>query len=186
MASGTIIFLNGTSSAGKTSIARAFQQLVDVPYMHLAVDLFLHTIPMKYWESSSLGAINPTFAAFVSGFHHSIAAFVGAGNNLIVDHVLQEPLWWAECAQLLAPLRAVLVQVFCPLDELERREAARGDRVSGLARFQFHRVYRDTLYDLAVDTSHASAVECAAQILAYVRAEPPVSAFEGIRANTKR
>jgi chloramphenicol 3-O phosphotransferase len=186
MATGTIVFLNGASSAGKTSIARAFQQFVDVPYMYVAVDLFLQAVPMRYWESSNLGAINPTFAAIVSGFHHSLAALARAGNNLVVDHVLQEEAWWYECADLLTPLRTVLVRVFCPLDELERREAARGDRARGLARFQFNRVYHDTLYDLMVDTSHASVVECAAQIAAYVRADSPASAFGRVHARARR
>ena len=37
---GTILFLNGTSSAGKTTLSRALQELLDEPYQHIALDQF--------------------------------------------------------------------------------------------------------------------------------------------------
>ena len=37
---GRIILLNGTGSAGKTSIARALQALFEEPYLHLGMDCF--------------------------------------------------------------------------------------------------------------------------------------------------
>ena len=113
MAPGKIIFLNGTSSVGKTSIAKAFQNLIGMPYMHVSVDIFLNAVPIQYWmwESEALGTINATFAKIISGFHHSILALATAGNDLIVDHVLQESTWWIECAELLTPLQLLLVQV---------------------------------------------------------------------------
>src|SRR5215207_2161075 len=36
--SGTIILLNGTVSAGKTSLARAVQHVMAAPYLHLGAD----------------------------------------------------------------------------------------------------------------------------------------------------
>ncbi|MGB1686483.1 MAG: phosphotransferase-like protein, partial [Pseudomonadales bacterium] len=36
--SGTVIFLNGTSSAGKTTLALALQELLPEPYQHVALD----------------------------------------------------------------------------------------------------------------------------------------------------
>lgn len=38
MSKGTIILLNGTSSAGKTSLSNALSQLLDQDYMYLSVD----------------------------------------------------------------------------------------------------------------------------------------------------
>jgi len=54
--------------------------------------------------------------------------------------------------------------VFAPLDVPEERERRRGDRDIGLARWLFDRVHRDISYDLEIDTSRASAMDCAAQI----------------------
>ena len=39
--SSTVIFLNGPSSSGKSSIARALQRLLAEPYLHVGVDYFL-------------------------------------------------------------------------------------------------------------------------------------------------
>ena len=36
-----IIILNGTSSSGKTSIAQALQEIMDVSYLHTGIDQFL-------------------------------------------------------------------------------------------------------------------------------------------------
>src|SRR5215216_857579 len=40
MAPGTIIYLNGTSSSGKTSITHTLSQQLNQPYLHCPIDLF--------------------------------------------------------------------------------------------------------------------------------------------------
>jgi chloramphenicol 3-O phosphotransferase len=53
MTAGNIVMLNGTSSAGKTSTARALQQIMEEPYLHLGFDYFTPRIPTKFvtiWE----------------------------------------------------------------------------------------------------------------------------------------
>jgi len=40
----------------------------------------------------------------MSGMHQAIAALAAAGNHVIADHVLIEPAWVQECAQLFAGL----------------------------------------------------------------------------------
>jgi chloramphenicol 3-O phosphotransferase len=47
---------------------------------------------------------------------------------------------------------------------LEARERQRGDRLIGLARWQYARVHRDVSYDLEIDTSTATPMECAVRI----------------------
>lgn len=42
---GTIIFLHGISSVGKTSTARKLQNLLDVPYLYLGIDTFSTMLP---------------------------------------------------------------------------------------------------------------------------------------------
>lgn len=53
------------------------------------------------------------------------------------------------------------VGVFAPLDVLKARERQRGDRLIGLARWQFDRVHRDMRYDLEIDISIVTPLECA-------------------------
>ena len=117
--------------------------------------------------------------------HHSLAALARCGNNLIVDHLLiegEEPeTWLTERLTLLSPFDVFFVGVHCSLDELERREQARGDRPTGLARWQIERMHRRTVYDFEVDTSVLTTQECAAQIVAALT----TSSLEGIAATLK-
>ncbi len=59
MSQGTIIFLNGTTSAGKTSTARMLQTIMAEPYLEAGIDTFLWMLPggilknhygTRYWE----------------------------------------------------------------------------------------------------------------------------------------
>lgn len=178
MAQGTIIFLNGTTSAGKTSIARELLQILDAPYLHLPLDTF---VAMR--TPRDLGKVEGArvFAQIVSGFHHTLAALAGVGNNLIVDHVLVEQAWLAECVHLLTPFDVLFVGVHCPLAELVRREHARGDRIHGQAAFHFDRVHAHRLYDVECDTSTASVRQCAVQIKEVAEAPPRPRAFAQLR-----
>jgi len=44
---GNVVLLNGTSSAGKTSIAHALQDVMDAPYLHTGIDHFLPRLPHR-------------------------------------------------------------------------------------------------------------------------------------------
>src|SRR5262245_48192995 len=66
--------------------------------------------------------------------------------------------------RLLHDLQHRYVAITCELDELERRERARGDRPPGLARRQQASVLPDVPYPLHVDTTTASVNDCAAAI----------------------
>ena len=48
MKAGNIIFLNGSSSAGKTTLAIMLQQLLPEPYQHIALDQFRDGMPGRY------------------------------------------------------------------------------------------------------------------------------------------
>lgn len=46
-----ILMLNGVSSAGKTTLARAVQQLMDEPYYLMGNDLFFDMLPEKFCDA---------------------------------------------------------------------------------------------------------------------------------------
>ena len=186
MSSVTILFLNGVSSAGKTSIARVLQRTLPQPYLHVQLDSFEAMLPERYDEGGAFDW-QALFPRALSGFHHSIAALATAGDHLIVDHVTVYREGWhsslIECAYVLIPFRAYLIGVQCSLDELRRREIARGDRYLGTAARQFDRVHRYGNYDFEVDTSTTAAEICAEQIQRYILANEP-SAFRILRTST--
>ncbi len=79
----------------------------------------------------------PVLEHAMRGMRHAIAAMAAQGNNLIVDEVMIEARTAQEYRDLLRPVDLRLVGLFAPLDVLESRERARGDREVGLARWQY-------------------------------------------------
>lgn len=174
----TIILLNGVSSAGKTSIANVLQRTLDQPYLRVSIDDFENMLPDRYREGGAF-TWETLFPKMLMGFHRSIAALAGVGNNLIGDHVMVYREGWAsslmDCVTILAPYSVYFVGVHCPLEELKRREEARGDRFTGTAERQFPRVHRHNLYDVEVDTSQASPETCAEQIQTFMAKHSPAA-----------
>lgn len=195
MSPGTVIILNGTSSSGKTSILQAFQDLEERPFLDVGIDKFIWMLPKRYlnlpyWKQVFEYAYAPDDPyviseihsgalgdRLISGMHQTIAALARAGNPVIVDHVLLEERWLQECSHLFHCMNAYLVGVRCPLGIVEMRERGRKDRTLGQARAQFNVVHAHGVYDLEVDTSQLSPVECAAAIHDFIYNNPLPSAF---------
>ena len=173
-----IVLLNGVGSAGKGSIAKALQAIAQTPLLHVEMDHFLAMMPERYFgdpagmvlETIEMGGkpaiithTGPVCEKTLAGMRRAIAAMAEAGNELIVDEVMEADAA-ADYRALLEPYRLHMVKVFCPLDVLEAREKARGDREIGLARRQFDRVHKDIDYDFEVDTGAATPMQCAERI----------------------
>ena len=115
---------------------------------------------------------------FFDGFHRCIAALAGAGNSLIVEHVIEFQSWLDDCVRLLAPFDVFFVGVHCPLVELERRERERGNRAIGEGRSHLlDGVHTWSAYDFEVDTSVHTPAENARLIQAALANKPNPSAF---------
>ncbi|GAA2145950.1 hypothetical protein GCM10009760_35170 [Kitasatospora kazusensis] len=183
---GRIIFLNGTSSSGKSSLAVELLRTLDSPYFHLSVDAFN---AMGARRAELLPTPDDLAAALTRmrrGFHRAIAGMAAAGNNVVVDHVFSEPWRLLDCLDVLAGYDVVLVGVRCPLDELRRRELARGDRQPGTAELQFDLVHAHGVYDVECDTGAAGTEDCARQVRDFLarRDRTAPTAFERLRALT--
>ena len=179
MASGRIIFLNGTSSSGKSSIARELLDVLDDGvFFHLAVDAFN---AMRSRRELGTEELDAALRRTRMGFHRSIAAMAGVGNDIVVDHVLSEPWRLLDCLAVLPPEDVLFVGVHCRLDELARRERARGDRPLGLAAHQYELVHGHGDYDLECDTSTAGPRECAQLIKEFLPHRPNPTAFTRLR-----
>lgn len=183
MKSGTVILLNGTSSAGKSSISHELETILDDRFMYLSVDNAIAGVNDMLFsmfgdhitrdEIRTIEHEEMIEKPVISLFHHYIMALSKIGKNLIIDHVLVEPSWLEESVELLHKTRTFYVGIFCPLDELERRERDRGDRPIGLARAQFEIVHKGCQYDLTVNTNDHSSVECASMIKQFIQTNEP-------------
>ncbi len=147
-----VIFLHGASSSGKSTIAKALQDRIEQPFWHISIDHLRDSgvLPLKRFKS---GEFRWTDAreAFFGGFHASLRAYADAGNNLILEHILDTDGWMETLAGLLAHHDVFFVAVHCPLELLIEREAARGDRPIGSARRDYEIIHVGKTYDLELD-----------------------------------
>lgn len=166
---GRVIFLNGASSSGKSTLAIALQRALDEPFLHVSSDQFVSAgmLPDRREELGPFNWWNQMRPRFFAGFHRCLPALAEAGNDLIVEHVIEFPAWRDELAQLLVHLDVFLVGVFCDLDELDRREHARGDRRIGEGRSHVEENLIHTFgpYDVEVDTTAGVSATLAESVL---------------------
>jgi chloramphenicol 3-O phosphotransferase len=177
-AAATIILLNGVGSSGKSSIAKALQTIAASPFLHVQMDAFMEMLAEVLQDHPDVIAYEavhedgkpvivirtgPTGLRALRGMRHAIAAMAEQGNNLIIDDVLCDGEM-PEYVKLLSTFAFHRIGVFAPMDILEERERARGDRLIGLARWQYGRVHRGVDDDLEIDTSTATPLECARRI----------------------
>jgi len=163
---GKIILLNGASSSGKSSIARALQRQIEEPFWHVSIDHLRDAgvLPMDRFHNGEF-EWSAVREAFFRGFEASLAAYAGAGNNLIVEYIVETEGWAKRLFGTLSGEDMFVVGVHCPLEELERRERLRGDRPAGDARRDFHACHKHCRYDHEVDAT-LSPEENAASIIA--------------------
>ena len=155
-----IVFLNGASSSGKSSIARQLLLVLGRPFFHFSVDAF-HA--MRAAEPTE-----PIDERTVLGFHRAVAGMAAAGNSIVVDHALDQPRWFTDCLDVWREHDVVFVGVHCSLPELNRRERLRDDRETGIAARQFRSVHSHSDYDLECDTETSHPRDCAMQIKDYL------------------
>ena len=180
-----VIVLNGTSSSGKSTLAKALQARLDGPWLSVGIDTVVFALPAAYlnqplWsEVFRYVAPEPGSAApyrietgelgmrLVHGLHGVIAALAAEGHDVIVDHVLSEPGWLPDLRERLGDASdLIVVGVRCPLEVVVERERSRNDRTIGQAAALFDVIHRGG-YDVEVDTSVLSPAE-AANVIARV------------------
>jgi chloramphenicol 3-O phosphotransferase len=152
---GNIIFLNGATSSGKTTIAKSLQAKMDEPFWHYSIDHFRDSgiLPMNRFENKEF-VWSGHRESFFEGFHNSIPVFARAGNNLIVEHIIETKEWMDSLQLLLKPFDVYFVGIHCPLKELKKRELGRGDRPIGGAEKDFDSIHLHTKYNLELDSTN--------------------------------
>ena len=178
---GRIVFLNGTSSSGKSSIAAELLTMLDPPHFHLSVDAFNAMRSREKSRRLPPAELETVLRRTRAGFHRAVAAMAAAGNDVIADHVLSEEWRLLDCLQVLAGYQVVFVGVRCSDAELARRELERGDREVGQGAAQQRQVHAHDGYDVECDTTAASPRQCAELIAGYLASGAVPVAFDRLR-----
>lgn len=149
-----IIFLHGASSSGKSTIAKLLQAEIEKPFWHISIDHLRDSgiVPMNRFRRKDF-SWSEARSAFFDGFHASLSAYTDAGNNLILEHILDREKWLEMLIKRFAKHDVFFVGVHCPLQLLIEREAARGDRPLGSAREDFETIHLRKIYDLELDST---------------------------------
>jgi chloramphenicol 3-O phosphotransferase len=153
--SGKVILINGASSSGKSTLSRALQAKLEEPFWHFSIDHLIRDAGILPMERVKRGDFrwSEMRPAFFDGFHRCLPALAGAGNNLIVEHIVETEAMMHRLIQLLESFDVFFVGLHCPLPELERREIERGDRRKGEARQDFAVTHTFGIYDLEIDST---------------------------------
>ena len=153
-----VVFLNGPSSSGKSSLAHGLQERLAIPFIFFPEDMFFSGLPGREYTEAE-GYLYGS--RLYSGFTRCVRTMVESGNRVIVDTVAWNPGSLTGFVDALWDLNVFAVGIRCDLAILEERERLRGDRSTGLARRQYGKVHQDALYDIEIDTSVADIDVCA-------------------------
>lgn len=193
---GNVIVLNGTSSAGKTTLAKSIQALAPEPYHLIAFDQFRDGLADRYRginspvDTPGAAGLNVVAAphegamrayiklgsqgiAMVRGMHQAIVSFAQTGQHVVVDHFINHRDTAHDLCETLADLHPTLVRVTCDPSELLRRERLRPGRFPGTAETQRDIMSSCLDYDLTVDSTSHSAHELAHQVLSFLMQRKP-------------
>ena len=174
-----VVLLNGVSSVGKGSVAKALQGIASRPMLHVQMDAFLEMMPpgsfgapqgyafeTRVEDGKPVTAITSgeLLAATLRSMRAAVAAMADAGSDIVLDEVMWDRNDLDDYRRRLAGHAFHAVGLVAPLEVIEAREQARGDRTLGLARWQYDKVHAGMDYDLTLDTSRAPPEALAAAI----------------------
>lgn len=161
MDKGRIIFLNGVTSAGKTSIVEALQERDDIFFYVVANDLFQEMVGDKYLRENYWKYLSEVIIMM----YHTAKLYSDMGKNILIDGILVEreeiAPHYQQLLEILKNNPLDLVEVYCPLDICRERNIMRGDRYESQSDEQHELMAKNIEYTLRVDTSLFSADECA-------------------------
>ena len=165
MEKGRIIFLNGVTSSGKTSIVEAIQERDDVFFYVVANDLFQEMVGDKYLRENYWKYLSEVIIMM----YHTAKLYSDMGKNVLVDGILTEreeiKPHYRQLLEILKDNPLDIVEVFCPLEICRQRNIIRGDRYETQSQEQYDLMAGNIKYSTRVDTSIYSPDECAEKII---------------------
>ena len=165
MDKGKIIFLNGVTSSGKTSIVEALQERRDQFFYVVANDLFQEMVGEQYLEEDYWKYLSEVIIMM----YHTAKLYSDLGKNVLIDGILVDrdeiKPHYEKLMEIMKDSPLSIVEVYCPLDICRQRNIERGDRYESQSDEQAELMSKDIKYTMRVDTSKNSPAECAEQIV---------------------
>ena len=195
---GQVIVLNGVPRAGKTSIAEEIQRSFPGVWMNLGVDNHIKATPESLRPGVGLrpgGQVDPKIEEMVptlyAALYDSVRAHALHGLNVVMDakhhdsYIQPRGYLLPDCARRMAGIPVLFIGVTCALEEIWKRlektwgrtrENADPHQLAAIELGQT--VTHEHDYDLMVDTTQRTALDCAAEIRELMQNPPEPTAFE--------
>lgn len=165
MEKGRIIFLNGVTSSGKTSIVEALQRRHDVFFHVVANDLFQWMVGDEYLEEDYWKYLSEAIIMM----YHAARTFSDMGKNILIDGILVEQPeirpHYEKLKEIFEGYPLDVVELRCPLSICRERNIARGDRYETQSEEQAAIMAEGIEYSCHVDTNLHTPEECAELIM---------------------
>jgi len=171
MKKGVIIYLNGVTSTGKTTLATAIQRMSDENFYAISNDSVADMGSRKFFETDYWQYL----ADMILQGYHMTKMLSDNGINVIFDGMVVERDEYKPHYENIktifkdSPLK--MVEVFCPLEVCRQRNIDRGDRGVDQSESQNKYMSKEVVNDIFVDTNANSAEECAKIILDAIKEE---------------
>ena len=166
MEHGKILYLNGVTSTGKSSIVNALRSSGELDFYYLSDDIFEDNIidveydAPNYWSE---------LADAVFLMYHTAKLFSDHGKTVVIDSMLMENKEFSpHYSRILDIFRdnpLYVIDVSCPLEICRQRNLQRHDRHEFQSHEQAAVMAKDVAYALHLDTSVLTPEQCAQQIL---------------------
>lgn len=165
MKKGRIIFLNGVTSSGKTSIVEALQNRDDCYFYVVANDMFQEMIGEHFLRENYWAHLSPVILLM----YHTAKLYSDMGHDVLIDGILVErpeiSPHYRQMLDILGGNPLTVVEVSCPLEICRQRNIARGDRYETQSQEQAALMAEGIRYDVKVETDKYSPEKCGEQIL---------------------
>ncbi len=196
-----VIYINGPSSVGKSTLTRALQNALTETYLRIGIDQMIGMMPTRLndWSEGTVRTAENRAPGFcwnfeqlpdgspahhimrgpegvrISDLFHTVArTMLLAGYSIIIDDVALRGRDDIERWQkTVAEFPAIWVGLTAPLSVLEERERTRGDRALGSSGVQASLVHAGNFhYDCFFDTANVSLQQMVHIITTKISATP--------------
>jgi len=179
-----LLLLIGTSSSGKTTLARALQAALPDYWQYLSLDMFFSGVPPQYGGGANgpLGALgfcyeNKATDASISygtigeqvllGMISSAIAFVNDGTNLIFDDMILDESHAAIWRNALNDIDSTTVHLSAPIGLLTSRNKVRNNP----PRLPYNHIAANKILaaELSLDSGEMTVEDCVAEVARHLR-----------------
>lgn len=174
---GKLIFLNGVTSSGKSSVSDCIKEMCREPIYAFSNDIFHGMVSYEAYTENE-NAFWHLVADTITAQYHAAHGCVKAGFNVIIDGMLLDLPEYVErfgrrnielVREIFADCDFTLIDLTCPPDELRRRNRMRGNRGINQSDEQLSLMTKEYNAELTFDTSVVTPDEAAREILRYCK-----------------